>query len=117
VALIERVRLSAVRHAKLALEAVALAVPARILGVALRECPRLPPTIAERLRDYRAQNAADTVMFRRALTDAAEARQWAVHWYQARKVLDSARGSTQAPDPPGQGFNGASGLPGPPPHR
>jgi len=43
VELIERVRVSAERHAVLALDAVTLAVP-RILGVALRECPQLPPT-------------------------------------------------------------------------
>src|SRR5215471_14723167 len=45
VALVERVRLSAERHAKLALDAVTMTVPARILGVALRQCPELPPTV------------------------------------------------------------------------
>src|SRR2546427_3134888 len=47
VELVERVRLSAERHAVLALDAVTMAVP-RILGVALRKCPQLPPIIAER---------------------------------------------------------------------
>src|SRR6202046_4117858 len=42
VALVERVRVSAERHAKLCLDAVAATVPARILGVALRQCPALP---------------------------------------------------------------------------
>jgi len=90
VKLVERVRASAERHAKLALEAVATAVPGRILGVALRECPELPPTIAERIKDYRAQNVADWVMYRKALAAAAEARSWGVHWYDARKVFDAA---------------------------
>ncbi len=90
VALVERVRVSAERHAKLGLEGVAMTVPGRILGVALRHCPELPPTIAERIRDYRAQNVADWVMYRRALAAAAEARGWPVHWYDARKVLDAA---------------------------
>jgi hypothetical protein len=90
VALVERVQLSAERHAKLVLEAVAKTVPGRIVGVALRQCPALPPTIAERIKDYRAQNVADWVMYRRALAAAAEARGWAVHWYDARKVLDAA---------------------------
>ncbi len=89
VALVERVRVSAERHAKLALDAVAIAVPGRILGVALRQCPELPPTIAERIKDYRAQNVADWVMYRKALA-AAEARGWAVHWYEAKKVVDAA---------------------------
>ena len=90
VALVERVQVSAERHAKLALEAVAMTVPRRILGVALRQCPELPPTIAERITDYRAQNVADWVMYRKALAAAAAARGWAVHWYDAKKVLDAA---------------------------
>src|SRR5215831_12904020 len=89
VALVERVRGSADRHAVLALDAVTMAVP-RILGVALRNCPQLPPAIAERIKDYRAQNVADWVMYRKALASAAEARGWPVHWYDAKKVLDAA---------------------------
>jgi hypothetical protein len=90
VELIERVRVSAERHAKLAFDAVALAVPS-VVGVALRECPSwLPPTIAERINDYRSQNVADWVMYRKALAAAAEARGWPVHWYDAKKVLDGA---------------------------
>ena len=89
VALVERVRVSAERHAKLALDAVAMTVP-RILGVALRQCPALPPTISERIKDYRAQNVADWVMYRKALAGAAEACGWPVHWYDARQVHDLA---------------------------
>jgi hypothetical protein len=89
VALIERVRVSAERHATLALDAVAMAVP-RVLGVALRHRQQLPPTIAERIRDYRARNLADWVMYREALASAAEARGWPVHWYDANKVLAAA---------------------------
>ena len=73
VALVERVRVSAERHAKLGLDAVAMTVPGRILGVALRQCPGLPPTIAERIKDYRAQNVADWVMYRKALAAARRA--------------------------------------------
>ena len=90
VALVERVRVSAERHAKLGLDAVAMTVPGRILGVALRQCPVLPPTIAERIKDYRAQNVADWVMYRKALAAAAEARGWAIHWYDAKKVFGAA---------------------------
>jgi len=89
VALVERVRASAEKHAVLALDAVARAVP-HILGVALRECPQLPPTIAERITDYRAQNVADWVMYRKALASAAEARGWPVHWYEAKSVSSTA---------------------------
>src|SRR5271166_2586562 len=90
VALVERVRVSAEKHAGLALDAVANAEP-HILGVALRTCQQLPPTIAERIRDYRAQNVADWVMYRRALASAAVARGWPVHWYDAKNVLSAAR--------------------------
>jgi hypothetical protein len=90
VALVERVQASAERHAKLRLDDVAMTMPGRILGVALRQCPPLPPTIAERIKDYRAQNVADWVMYRKALAAAAEARGWAVHWYDAKKVFDTA---------------------------
>src|SRR5215471_17232084 len=89
IALVERVRVSAERHAALALHAVTTAVP-HVLGVALRNCPQLPPSIAERIKDYRAQNVADWVMYRKALASAAEARGWPVHWYDAKKVLDAA---------------------------
>jgi hypothetical protein len=89
VALVERVRVSAERYAALALDAVGMAVP-HILGVALRNCPQLPPTIAERIKDYRARNVADWVMYRKALASAAEARGWPVHWYDPKKVLAAA---------------------------
>jgi hypothetical protein len=89
VALVERVRASAERHAALALDAVASTVPS-IVGIALRICPQLPSTIAERIRDYRARNVADWVMYREALAAAAETRGWSIHWYDAKKVLESA---------------------------
>jgi hypothetical protein len=89
VALVERVRLSAEKHAALALNGVATAVQP-ILGVALRECQALPPTIAERLKDYRARNVADWVMYRRALAAAAAARGWPVHWYDPRTITGVA---------------------------
>ena len=97
VALIERVRISAEKHAVIALDSVALAVP-RVLGVALRICQPLPPTIAERIKDYRARNVADWVMYRKALASAAEARGWPVHWFDAKKVLAAAEGRTRQPD-------------------
>jgi hypothetical protein len=88
--LVERVRLSAVFHAKLSLDAIATSVPSRIQGLAMRACPRIPPTVAERIKDYRAQTVADTVMYRNAIAGAAEERGWAIHWYDAKKVIDAA---------------------------
>jgi hypothetical protein len=97
VELVERVRVSAERHAALALDAVTTAVP-RILGVALRKCQPLPPTIAERIQNYRAQNVADWVMYRKALASAAEARGWPVHWYDAKSILETARQALHGED-------------------
>ena len=88
--LVERVRASAERHAELVLDAVAMALPGRILGIAVRECPELPPTIAERITNYRARNVADWVMYRKALAAAAGARGWPVHWYDPRQVYEIA---------------------------
>jgi len=89
VELVERVRASAERQAVNVLDSVTTAVPG-IRGVALRECQPLPATIAERITDYRAQNVADWVMYRRALAAAAEARGWPVHWYDAKRVMGEA---------------------------
>ena len=77
---------SSSRHLPVARPAAA----ARIRGVALRQCPVLPPTIAERIQDYRAQNVADWVMYRQALAAAAQARAWVVHWYDAKQVFHAA---------------------------
>jgi len=91
VALVERVRKSAEEFARLELEGLASAVASSIRGIAIRECPALPPTIPERLANYRAQNVADTVMYRTALAGAAAARGWDVHWYAAKKAVEAAR--------------------------
>lgn len=88
--LVTRVRASAARHAKLSLEAVAKDVSSPIRGVALRKCAPLPPMIADHIRDYRARNVADWVMYRKALADAAESLGWFVYWYDARNVFDVA---------------------------
>ena len=98
VALVEKVRDSADRHAILALDAVATALPVRIVGIALRECPPLPGAIAERITNYRARNVADWVMYRMALAGAAEARGWNVRWYNAKTVFDAARDVLQVDD-------------------
>ena len=88
-AVVERVRASAEKHAVLALDALARAVQP-IHGIALRTCPQLPPTIVQRLTDYRARNVADWVMYRKAIATAAVARGWPVHWYDARNVSEAA---------------------------
>jgi hypothetical protein len=90
VALVERVRASAARGAREALDALALAVPVPIASIAIRACPELPPTIEERIDDHRAQTIADSVMYRQALATAAAARGWSVHWYDRERVFRDA---------------------------
>ncbi|XXX75543.1 hypothetical protein WMF30_48625 [Sorangium sp. So ce134] len=90
VALVERVRESAMRGARESLEALAAAVPVPIASIAIRVCPELPPTTEERIADNRAQTVADSVMYREALATAAEARGWSVHWYDREQVFREA---------------------------
>jgi hypothetical protein len=90
VALVERVHESAARGARECLEALAAAVPVPIASIAIRVCPKLPPTIEERITDTRAANVADSVMYRQALANAAEARGWSVHWYDRERVFRDA---------------------------
>jgi hypothetical protein len=89
VALVERVRTSALRHAERALDSLAAAVTS-VQGITLRECPRLPPTTAEQIHSYWAQTRADGVMYREAIAAAARTRGWSVHWYDAKTVLARA---------------------------
>ena len=95
VALVERVRASAARGACESFEALAAAVPVPVASIAIRACPKLPPTIEERIADNRAQTFADSAMYREALATAAEARGWSVHWYDRERV--SRRGSGARP--------------------
>ena len=90
VALVERVRASAIRGARVGLEALAAAVPVPIGSIAIRACPKLPPTTEERIADNRAQTFADSVMYREVLATAAEARGWSVHWYDRERVFREA---------------------------
>jgi hypothetical protein len=90
VALVERVREAAARGARESLEALAASVPLQITGIALRACPKLPPTTEERIADARAATMADSVMYREALGNAAAARGWSVHWYDSDHVFQDA---------------------------
>ena len=90
IALVERVREAAARGARESLEALVAAVPAPIASIAIRVCPKLPPTTEERIADNRAQTMADSVMYRQALASAAEARGWSVHWYDRERVFRDA---------------------------
>jgi hypothetical protein len=90
VALVEHVRASAERCTRAALDALGAELSVTIAGIALRKCPELPPTIAERIASYHAQTRADSVMYRDVLAGAARARRWSVSWYEPKRVFDDA---------------------------
>ena len=90
VALVERVRRSAEKNAEARLAALAAELRVEIAGIALRACPPLPDTIAERITSYRAMCVADWVMYRQALAKAATERGWAVRWYDPQRVFADA---------------------------
>ena len=89
-ALVERVREAALRGARESLDALAAAMRLPIGSIAIRECPRLPPTTEERIADSRAASMADSVMYREALATAAQARGWSVRWYDRERVFHEA---------------------------
>jgi len=90
VALVTRVRASAERNARARLAALARELPAAIGGIALRVCPTLPATVAERIQDYRAMCVADWVMYRQAFAAAATELGWALSWYEPKRVFAEA---------------------------
>ena len=90
IALVERVRESAAQGARESLAALAKTVPMPIASIAVRVCPELPPTTEQRIANTRAACVADSVMYREALASAAEARGWAVHWYDRERVFRDA---------------------------
>jgi hypothetical protein len=90
VALVEQVHAAAALGARESLEALATALAVPIASIAIRLCPKLPPTTEERITDTRAATVADSVMYRQALASAAEARGWMVHWYDREQVFRDA---------------------------
>ena len=84
VALVERVRASAAACARRALETL----PPGVVGIAIRRRWPLPPTIPERITNYRAQTMADSVMYREALAHAARGLSWFVSEYDAKTVQE-----------------------------
>jgi hypothetical protein len=85
-ALVAEVRASVVRATSDALDELADAVPEPIVSMSLRAWPLdFPDDIAVQRRvPYEAR--ADSVMYRQVLADAACARGWEVHLFEAKEV-------------------------------
>lgn len=69
VALVEPVRASAAHGARAQLDLLAGGLRVPIVGIAIRACPPLPPTVEARIADNRAQAVSDSVMCREAPGD------------------------------------------------
>jgi hypothetical protein len=91
-ALVAQVRASAARAASAALDELATALPAPVVSISLRDWPAsFPDDIAvQRRAPYEAR--ADAIMYRQVLSEVARAREWELHFYDAKDVMDQAAG-------------------------
>lgn len=89
-ALVATVRASVERATSAAFDELASALPAAIASISLRTWPLdFPEDIAvQRRSPYEAR--ADAIMYRHVLAEAAHARDWAVHLYDATDVESQA---------------------------
>ena len=90
--LVAEVRASVVRAASAAFDEIAGALPAPVRSISLRAWPLdFPDDIAvQRRAPYEAR--ADAIMYRQELAELAHARDWEVHLYDAKAVVDQAAG-------------------------
>jgi hypothetical protein len=89
-ALVARVRASVVRATADALDALAGELPGPVVSISLRTVPADFPDDIAVLRHSPYEARADAVMYRQELTEAARARRWDVHFYDAKAVLSRA---------------------------
>jgi hypothetical protein len=91
-ALVAKVRASVVRATSAALDEIATALPASVVSISLRDWPPDFPDdiVVQRRAPYEAR--ADAIMYRQVLSELAHARNWEVHFYDARDVVDQAVG-------------------------
>lgn len=85
-ALVAEVRASALRATSAALDALVTDLFAPIESISLRALPADFPTDITLLRRPPYEARADAVMYREVLVDAADARGWHVHFYDAKAV-------------------------------
>jgi hypothetical protein len=88
--LVAKVRASVVRATSAALDEIETALPAPVRSISLRAWPLdFPEDIAvQRRSPYEAR--ADAIMYRQELAELARARDWEVHLYDAKAVVDRA---------------------------
>jgi hypothetical protein len=88
--LVAEVRASVVRASAASLDALVQALPDSITSLSLRALPPNFPDDIALLRRAPYEARADAVMYRQVLVDLAYARDWAVHFYEAKSVFEQA---------------------------
>jgi hypothetical protein len=89
-ALVAKVRASVGRASSAALDQIAAALPAPVRSISLRAWPLdFPDDIAVQRRAP-DEARADAIMYRQELAELAHARDWDVHVYDAKAVVDQA---------------------------
>jgi hypothetical protein len=84
--LVTKVRASAVRATEAALDELAAALPEPIVSMSLRAWPDDFPTDIATQRRVPYEARADSVMYRQVLADLGRARDWTIHFYEAKDV-------------------------------
>jgi hypothetical protein len=89
-ALVAKVRASVVTATSAALDELAAVLPEAVVSISLRAWPLdFPTDIAiQRRAPYEAR--ADAIMYRQELAELAHARNWEIHLYDAKAVVDQA---------------------------
>ena len=86
VALVAKVRASVVRATTAALEELATALPEPVMSLSLRAWPPDFPVDIDVQRRPPYEARVDAVMYRQVLSELARARDWDVHFYDAKVV-------------------------------
>jgi hypothetical protein len=89
-ALVAEVRASVVRATTTALDDLASSLTGPVASLSLRALPPDFPDDIAVLRRPPYEARADAVMYRRVLVEAADARGWGVHFYDAKTVFAQA---------------------------
>jgi hypothetical protein len=89
-ALVAKVRASVVRATSAALDDLAGALPESIVSMSLRAVPADFPVEIAVQRRVPYESRADSVMYLRVLAELGRDRGWAIHFYDAKQVVDEA---------------------------
>ena len=91
-ALVAQVRASVVRATSAAFDEIAAELPEPVVSISLRTWPLdFPDDVAVQCRPP-YESRADGIMYRQVLAELAHARDWQVHLYKPKAVMDQAAG-------------------------